>query len=292
MEIAASAEVARRRVEWAEHMLSKHKRNAVPTTYMWTMRRRELSELKVANTVSRLQRGAAVRNLERLGQLVYAECFRAWRRYMHTRRRRERAAGSLLQHWHKDGDNLKHRFQRWRDLCRDKYHGDSPLDTALNRQRALELVNGRLKQRLADDAVTISAMRETQAQLQSAVNEAAAQELGREYSVLANAKVEAEANSKALRAKLAVLAQFALLLSDDSLNPLDDHVRVRAPSFAQIRFAPNASLTRASRRPSSQEIERWLPQASRLMELRAGPCDDTVLRARLETDPHGLYATP
>ena len=100
-----------------------------------------------------------MRNVERLGRLVYAECFRAWRRHMHTRRRRERAVGSLLKHWHKDGGNLKHRFQRWRDLCRDKYHGDSPLDTALNRQRALELVNGRLKQRLADDTVTISAMR-------------------------------------------------------------------------------------------------------------------------------------
>jgi hypothetical protein len=32
------------------------------------------------------------------------------------------------------GDQLKERFERWRDLCRDKYHGDSPLDTALNRQ--------------------------------------------------------------------------------------------------------------------------------------------------------------
>ena len=51
------------------------------------MRRSELSKLKVANTVSRLQRGAAVRNVERLGRLVYAECFRAWRRHMHTRRR-------------------------------------------------------------------------------------------------------------------------------------------------------------------------------------------------------------
>jgi hypothetical protein len=199
---------------------------------MWWMWRRELSELKMANTVSRLQRGAAIRNVERLGQLVYMECFRAWRRYMHTRRRRARAVGSLLKHWHKDGDNLKHRFERWRDLCRDKYHGDSPLDTALNRQRALELVNGRLKQRLADDAVTISAMRERLVKMQNAVDEAAAQELGREYSELANAKVEAEANSKALRAKLAVLAQFALRLSKDSLSPLDHHLRVRAPSFA------------------------------------------------------------
>jgi hypothetical protein len=36
----------------------------------------------------------------------------------------------------------------------------------------------------------------------------------------------------------------------------------------------------------TQEIERWLPQAGRLMELSAGPCDDALLRARLEADPY------
>ena len=72
--------------------------------------------------------------------------------------------------------------------------------------------------------------------MQNAVDEAAAQDLGREYTELANAKVEAEANSKALRAKLAVLAQFALRLSDDSLNPLNDHVQVRV-GLSLFRFS-------------------------------------------------------